>query len=463
MDDQFAVRTGRDALRWEEWERSEREAWPPRGGPRHIHRGEGWSLEDKAASQGAAASSARPRLALIAQDGERPRLLLWIEAQRGALARCELFCADAVADDVAARCPELTVKRVRNAPMGGDQQIGAMIAEGRIDGLVAFIDASTAGGGGFDSAGLMRLAMLYDRPMACGPHAAEVMLRGLAADPASGDLERRPASASKPRPRRETFGAVQAAWAWDQARMRAAQRRAPPRQEQDPERGTHRREGRSGDQSGGSRLERSWARASQASAPHPAQGGRALLVVGDGAPVSAARGMAAAFRALGRTVDICAFGCGVGAAVRVRGDFGGASLTVDISDEAAAARAMAYDVSAMLTAPEPDQWPEARGLLDSLNRTGAPIITVGEGVMALAAAGLARGRRIAAPPGCVSALRGAGANVARIDPMGVVVDGALITLAGWEAALADAAETDWLSAAAALMARPRNGAQGIWA
>jgi methylglyoxal synthase len=64
------------------------------------------------------------------------------------------------------RCPSLSVTRLKSGPLGGDQQIGAMIAEGRIDALFFFVDPLSPHPHDVDVKALMRLALVYDIPMA---------------------------------------------------------------------------------------------------------------------------------------------------------------------------------------------------------------------------------------------------------------------------------------------------------
>ena len=72
--------------------------------------------------------------------------------------------------------PELDVVRLKSGPLGGDQQIGAMIAEGDLDGLIFFVDPLSPMPHDVDVKALTRLAIVYDLPMACSPSTADAVL-----------------------------------------------------------------------------------------------------------------------------------------------------------------------------------------------------------------------------------------------------------------------------------------------
>ncbi len=65
--------------------------------------------------------------------------------------------------------------RLKSGPLGGDQQIGALIAEGMIDALIFFVDPLTPMPHDVDVKALMRLAIVYDIPMALNRATAEIV------------------------------------------------------------------------------------------------------------------------------------------------------------------------------------------------------------------------------------------------------------------------------------------------
>jgi len=76
-------------------------------------------------------------------------------------------------------CPDLNVTRLKSGPLGGDQQIGALIATGEIDVLIFYVDPLTPMPHDVDVKALMRLAIVYDIPMALNEATAERLITTL--------------------------------------------------------------------------------------------------------------------------------------------------------------------------------------------------------------------------------------------------------------------------------------------
>ena len=79
----------------------------------------------------------RKRIALIAHDNMKPDILEWATYNRGTLGRHELFATGTTGALMAAELG-LKVHRFRSGPLGGDQQVGAGVAEGKIDFIIFF-------------------------------------------------------------------------------------------------------------------------------------------------------------------------------------------------------------------------------------------------------------------------------------------------------------------------------------
>ncbi|WP_321458849.1 methylglyoxal synthase [uncultured Cohaesibacter sp.] len=75
--------------------------------------------------------------------------------------------------------PELDITPLFSGPLGGDQQIGAMIAEGKLDGLIFFVDPLSPMPHDVDVKALNRLAVVYDLPMAQSRSSANMIIRGM--------------------------------------------------------------------------------------------------------------------------------------------------------------------------------------------------------------------------------------------------------------------------------------------
>ncbi len=115
------------------------------------------------------------RIALIAHDNRKADLLDWARFNRGTLAEHELF-ATGTTGGLLAQELELEVTRFRSGPLGGDQQVGAAIAEGRIDCVVFFWDPLEPHPHDVDVKALLRIAVVYNIPIACNRATADFVL-----------------------------------------------------------------------------------------------------------------------------------------------------------------------------------------------------------------------------------------------------------------------------------------------
>ena len=119
------------------------------------------------------------RIALIAHDQRKDDMVKWVGAHIGEISKARIFATGTTGGRIAAAHPELDLTCLKSGPLGGDQQIGAMIAEGRIDALIFFIDAMSALPHDVDVKALTRLAVLYDVPLACNAPTADYIVWGL--------------------------------------------------------------------------------------------------------------------------------------------------------------------------------------------------------------------------------------------------------------------------------------------
>ncbi len=122
----------------------------------------------------------RLRLALIAHDLKKDDMVAFAKAHEAVLARHDLVATGTTGGLVAAACPSLTIERVKSGPLGGDQQIGAMIAEGTVQTLIFFIDPLSPLPHDVDVKALTRLGGVYDIPMALNRSTAERLIATLA-------------------------------------------------------------------------------------------------------------------------------------------------------------------------------------------------------------------------------------------------------------------------------------------
>jgi methylglyoxal synthase len=115
------------------------------------------------------------RIALIAHDNCKDDLLDWARYNRGTLAAHELF-ATGTTGEVLATELDLKITRFFSGPLGGDQQVGAGIAEGRIDFVIFFWDPLEPHPHDVDVKALLRIAVVYNIPIACTRASADFML-----------------------------------------------------------------------------------------------------------------------------------------------------------------------------------------------------------------------------------------------------------------------------------------------
>ncbi|MEU5533570.1 methylglyoxal synthase [Streptomyces sp. NPDC020362] len=140
------------------------------------------------------------RIALIAHDGMKNVMVDWVGRQYRELAQHELVATESTGTLLAERYG-LDVRRVASGPLGGDQQIGAMIVDHRVDLMIFFWDPMGLHPHSPDVQALMRLAVLQDIPMALNPASADRVLQSPAAN---GRPEGTGATAAAPAGRRRT-------------------------------------------------------------------------------------------------------------------------------------------------------------------------------------------------------------------------------------------------------------------
>lgn len=122
----------------------------------------------------------RPALALIAHDACKDAMVAFCQAHADALSRFRLFATGTTGARIGAACPGLHLTALKSGPLGGDQQIGALIAEGRIGALLFFIDPLSPMPHDVDVKALTRVATVYDIPMALNRATAELLISVLA-------------------------------------------------------------------------------------------------------------------------------------------------------------------------------------------------------------------------------------------------------------------------------------------
>ena len=115
-------------------------------------------------------------IALIAHDGKKPLLIQWCEDNKEIL-KNHFLCGTGITARMISDKTGLPVRGYNSGPLGGDQQIGAKVVEGRIDLIVFFSDPLTAQPHDPDVKALMRIAQVYDIPIAVNKASADFMIK----------------------------------------------------------------------------------------------------------------------------------------------------------------------------------------------------------------------------------------------------------------------------------------------
>lgn len=118
------------------------------------------------------------KIALIAHDKKKDNLVQFAIAYQSILAEHDLY-ATGTTGLLIGEATGLPVTRFRSGPLGGDQQIGAMIANDEMDMVFFFRDPLTAQPHEPDVTALVRLCDLYHIPLATNMGTAEILLKGL--------------------------------------------------------------------------------------------------------------------------------------------------------------------------------------------------------------------------------------------------------------------------------------------
>ena len=119
------------------------------------------------------------RFALVAHDARKDEMVAWVKRHEVEMRKTRIFSTGTTGGRISEACPSLDVTALKSGPLGGDQQIGAMICEGMLDALIFFVDPLSPMPHDVDVKALTRLATVYDLPMACSPSTADLIVKGM--------------------------------------------------------------------------------------------------------------------------------------------------------------------------------------------------------------------------------------------------------------------------------------------
>jgi methylglyoxal synthase len=125
------------------------------------------------------------KIALVAHDNQKKNLLEWVDWNWEILVDHELICTGTTgtlleelftAKIKGLKHKKLRLRKLKSGPLGGDQQLGAMIAEGKIDLVIFLWDPMMPQPHEVDVKALLRITVLYNIPTACNRSSADYMI-----------------------------------------------------------------------------------------------------------------------------------------------------------------------------------------------------------------------------------------------------------------------------------------------
>ena len=117
----------------------------------------------------------RKHIALVAHDNKKKDLMEWARYNKGSLIKHDL-CATGTTGSLLEKVLGVEVNKLKSGPLGGDQQVGALIAEGLVDFIIFFWDPLQPQPHDPDVKALLRLAVVWNVPVACNRATADFLI-----------------------------------------------------------------------------------------------------------------------------------------------------------------------------------------------------------------------------------------------------------------------------------------------
>ena len=117
----------------------------------------------------------RKKIGLVAHDSKKADLIEWVTYNRQILLRHDLV-ATGTTGTLLEEALGVGIRKLQSGPLGGDQQLGALIADGEIDFLVFFWDPLEPQPHDTDVKALLRIAVVWNIPIACDRASADFMI-----------------------------------------------------------------------------------------------------------------------------------------------------------------------------------------------------------------------------------------------------------------------------------------------